>query len=283
MLRKSFRILGAMAIALSITACGSKATSSTVTSTDLDAIVAQKVQEQLEIDRRVKESVAAATQEITTTASNTETSTEASSASTISTEASKNSGTYLLPFSNERLVTDANLATLSKDQLRLARNEIFARHGRMYETKDLNDYFSSQGWYTPSIPADQFRESVLSKIESDNIARISAYEKSGSVESKPMQLRTGSYDGGLKTYSITIQPGAEVGILMHSDEMDPSGRGMAVMEDGYLTPNDDGTYTEWIQQYPGSDAPEHIGQTFRMVSNGFKDTQTGEYYEYSPY
>lgn len=69
--RRTGVICGVFSVAIALIGCNNKSAStvpesSTVaeSQTDLDAIVAQKVQEQLEIDRRVKESVAAATQEI---------------------------------------------------------------------------------------------------------------------------------------------------------------------------------------------------------------------------
>ena len=43
------------------------------------------------------------------------------------------SGDYVLPDSDTKLLTDADVSGLSAYDLYLARNEIFARHGRMFE------------------------------------------------------------------------------------------------------------------------------------------------------
>jgi len=47
------------------------------------------------------------------------------------------------------LLNTTYLGRFSKDQLRLMRNEILARHGWRFQSKDLQDYFGSQSWYKP--------------------------------------------------------------------------------------------------------------------------------------
>ena len=51
---------------------------------------------------------------------------------------------YVLPDSNSRYLSYADLEGLSAEQLRIARNEIYARHGRMFNSKELRDYFNSK-------------------------------------------------------------------------------------------------------------------------------------------
>lgn len=42
------------------------------------------------------------------------------------------------------------LEAMSRDQLQLLRNEIYARHGFVFQSKALNDYFSKKSWYKPN-------------------------------------------------------------------------------------------------------------------------------------
>ena len=49
-----------------------------------------------------------------------------------------------------------------KKELRLCRNEIYARHGIKFKSKDLDRYFNSQGWYQP---IENFHDSLLSGRE----------------------------------------------------------------------------------------------------------------------
>ena len=99
--------------------------------------------------------------------------------------ASKGMNGYVLPDSSTRYLTEGDLAGLSAAQLRIARNEIYARHGRMFASKDLQDYFAGCPWYKPSIPASEFDPNSLSKIEYANIALIEEYEDCLNKKSTP--------------------------------------------------------------------------------------------------
>ncbi len=85
-------------------------------------------------------------------------------------------GTYILPESDSRYYTTEELSSLDKSQLRFARNEIYARHGRMFDSSDLQKYFDSQPWYQGTVKASDFDESVLNKYEKANISTIQSLE-----------------------------------------------------------------------------------------------------------
>lgn len=63
---------------------------------------------------------------------------------------------YILPESNSRFYSENEISALSKEQLRLARNEIYARHGRIFTAADLQQYFAGKSWYYPRYEADYF-------------------------------------------------------------------------------------------------------------------------------
>jgi hypothetical protein len=48
-----------------------------------------------------------------------------------------------------RLLSITFLGKFTKAQLRLMRNEILARRGWVFQSKDLKEYFGSQSWYHP--------------------------------------------------------------------------------------------------------------------------------------
>jgi hypothetical protein len=56
---------------------------------------------------------------------------------------------FIFPDSNARRLTGDDLAPLSRDQLRIARNEIYARSGRFFRDPALTAYFSRYSWYQP--------------------------------------------------------------------------------------------------------------------------------------
>lgn len=80
---------------------------------------------------------------------------------------------YILPESNTRKLTREELEPFTKEQLRLARNEIFARHGMIFGVEDLDNYFKTKSWYQPTIPGEDFMEQVeMSLIEEANVVLI---------------------------------------------------------------------------------------------------------------
>lgn len=72
-------------------------------------------------------------------------------------------------------ITAEMLRGLSLHELRLLRNEVYARHGRTFGPAWLQMYFDSQPWYTPVGEGE--KPSELSDIEKQNVDTIVAYEK----------------------------------------------------------------------------------------------------------
>lgn len=85
-------------------------------------------------------------------------------------------GDYILPNSSSTYLTRADLSGLTQEQLRLARNEIYARHGRKFKTKELQDYFNSKSWYTGTIESNAFKDDYLNMYEKENIKLIQSLE-----------------------------------------------------------------------------------------------------------
>lgn len=84
---------------------------------------------------------------------------------------------YILPDSDKRYLAEEELSGLSAEELRLARNEIYARHGRIFQNEFLNNHFSACDWYRPTKTASEFSESVFNQYERANRNLIVAYEK----------------------------------------------------------------------------------------------------------
>lgn len=83
---------------------------------------------------------------------------------------------YILPESASRLLTEADLENLTQEDLRIARNEIYARHGRKFLDEGLQEYFNGKSWYNGTIEPDDFKEDMLSEIERTNEDTIVNYE-----------------------------------------------------------------------------------------------------------
>ena len=88
---------------------------------------------------------------------------------------------YILLDSDSRYITTEDLDQLSEYEILLARNEIYARHGRIFNNEDLNAYFRSKSWYQPLVSGADFTEeyaaSVFNDMEARNIDTIVTYER----------------------------------------------------------------------------------------------------------
>lgn len=79
---------------------------------------------------------------------------------------------FIFPDSHQRLLGVAELRRLSPEQLRIARNEIFARRGRYFRDPALSAYFSRFSWYRPTA-----WDVKISAIEEANIKLIQSMER----------------------------------------------------------------------------------------------------------
>ena len=84
---------------------------------------------------------------------------------------------YILPDSGIRKLTNSDLAGLDSDELELARNEIYARAGRRFNTDYIQDYFDDKWWYVGTIEPEDFTEDMLNDVEKYNVNFIRDYEK----------------------------------------------------------------------------------------------------------
>ena len=87
---------------------------------------------------------------------------------------SYNSG-YIIPDSNVRYLSRSELYGYTKEQLAYIRNEIFARHGYVFEKAKYRNYFSAKSWYTPDYSFNY--EYDLNSIEKANVDLIKELEK----------------------------------------------------------------------------------------------------------
>jgi hypothetical protein len=71
-------------------------------------------------------------------------------------------------------ITRRMLEGLFIEDAQKLRNEIYARHGKVFKDQNLRNYFSSFDWYKPD---PKFREASLSLTERRNYAAILAYER----------------------------------------------------------------------------------------------------------
>lgn len=126
---------------------------------------------------------------------------------------------YILPYSDTRYLTEGDVAGLSEDEIRIALNEIYARHGRIFQSEDLNAHFSSKSWYEPKYSAEEFsaiESSIMNDYEKKNIEFLAEVRdgKSGSGQGFEEGWMYGMYYLDLGEGGIT----AEIGYYSDSGE-----------------------------------------------------------------
>jgi hypothetical protein len=78
-----------------------------------------------------------------------------------------------MEYFENRTISEQMLQGLSLHELRLLRNEVYARHGRQFHAEWLSQYFFSQPWYTPD---ENFKDEELSGTDKLNVEMIVKYE-----------------------------------------------------------------------------------------------------------
>ena len=86
---------------------------------------------------------------------------------------------YILLGSDSRYISESELWSLTQWQVRLARNEIYARYGYNFKTGAIQQYFESTSWYwdDPYYGHDANKPS-FNKYEKYNLTLIKEYEAS---------------------------------------------------------------------------------------------------------
>ena len=84
------------------------------------------------------------------------------------------------------MLADTSTRVYSKDELRnmssydlwIARNELFARHGRGFSDPTLQEYFNNKSWYTRQYSPEEWDATQsLSGVEAQNAANMVAVEE----------------------------------------------------------------------------------------------------------
>ncbi len=79
------------------------------------------------------------------------------------------------PAQLDRLVTVEQLSKLSRRDLRILRNMVYARRGRTFESAVVNGFFKNAAWYAPD---KAYSDDRLNEIDRKNIAIVRSVEDS---------------------------------------------------------------------------------------------------------
>ena len=70
-------------------------------------------------------------------------------------------------------IPNSALAVLNKEELRLLRNTIYAKHGMVFQSDDISNHFRQFGWYAPK---SRNIDALLTDIDKENIENIQLFE-----------------------------------------------------------------------------------------------------------
>lgn len=82
---------------------------------------------------------------------------------------------FILPNSNTVKLNEEDLNNFTKNELVLARNELFARHGYIFNTPEFKSYFKSKSWYHED---PSYNGELTGEIEKYNFQLIKKAEES---------------------------------------------------------------------------------------------------------
>ncbi|MGM9521184.1 MAG: YARHG domain-containing protein [Oscillospiraceae bacterium] len=80
--------------------------------------------------------------------------------------------------SDTTLITAEDMEGMTRYETYMLINEIYARHGKIFKTESVQEYFESQIWYTPVSTSYSQAENQFNDIEWTNIYTIIEYQES---------------------------------------------------------------------------------------------------------
>ncbi len=139
----------------------------------------------------------------------------------------------IFPQSSQQFLTAQDLEGYTKSELRLGRNEIYARHGRMFSDQTLQTYFLEKAWYQPTYTPDVFQESMLSSLEKTNVSRISSAETRAAAGNPGRVAEIVSQFAARPEYDLKLGVGApeENKVIEHDDCFEVTGCTLTIDDD----------------------------------------------------
>ena len=84
---------------------------------------------------------------------------------------------YIFPDTDKELLTEEEVKDLPAQLLAYGRYEILAKHGELFESEELKDYFGTQKWYFGFLADEKEVEGLLNDYEKENLAFLKKQEK----------------------------------------------------------------------------------------------------------
>ena len=83
---------------------------------------------------------------------------------------------YWIEYCDKMILSETDLYGMTQDECRLARNAIYAKSGRIFQSADLTNYFGQFSWYYPYVDPSDFTDSMLNSYQLHNLNLVIEYE-----------------------------------------------------------------------------------------------------------
>lgn len=184
---------------------------------------------------------------------------------------SSSSPDYILPDSSSRIIDPSEFGDFSINDMQMAINEIYARHGRRFQDEGIQAYFDSKSWYSGTVEPDYFDESVLSDVERENIDTLSYWMQPELTNSNPSTVD--KYDYGVDATESSGDSYENAG------QGDMSGHPYKHLEGTYMNYDVGVSFSLTIYDQPAqsTEYPDTIS-VGRATINWNSDGSSGEFY-----
>ena len=123
---------------------------------------------------------------------------------------------YVFPYSSYSYLSRSDLYGMSVDELCIARNEIYARHGYTFTADQLLEYFRHYSWYTPKTAPGDVNAVSLNAVETANVELLNQAENEARQTSDRIFREDNTTDNSVDLSSLDTTLGYTVSHEMFS-------------------------------------------------------------------
>lgn len=152
---------------------------------------------------------------------------------------------YIFPEVDKELLTEEDVKDLPAELLAYGRYEILAKHGELFESEELKEYFGNQKWYFGFLSDEKEVEGLLNDIEKENLAFLEKKEKA-----------EGGYELDQKDFDCEIVKKWLEGTYVAGEETTRKTSEKKTKETETEAPATEALATEPATETPATEAPE---------------------------
>lgn len=167
---------------------------------------------------------------------------------------------YIFPEVDKELLTEEDVKDLPAELLAYGRYEILAKHGELFESEELKEYFGNQKWYFGFLSDEKEVEGLLNDIEKENLAFLEKKEKA-----------EGGYELDQKDFDYEIVKKWLEGTYVAGEETTRKTSEKKTKETETEAPATEALATEPATETPATEAPAEPETEEHVTDGKFED------------